>query len=76
MMDFSMHMIARTEHDHMTHSLAPVSEYATPTNDRQSGRVARNLSQLLHNLGSNIASLSARRNVGSARESVSVPGEL
>jgi hypothetical protein len=51
MIDYTTNMIARSEHEYLQRSLAPVLDYHL----RHPGWVSRKLGQLLHSLRSNVA---------------------
>ncbi len=50
MIDYTAHMIARSEHEHMTHSLATVSDNTTLLNNPRRSWVSMQVGRLLDSL--------------------------
>ena len=51
MIDYSIHMVARQEHEYMVQSLAPASDYPALVQPRQAGWAVRLAGRLLNNVG-------------------------
>ncbi len=60
MMDYSVNMIARSEHELMTQSLASVPEHGVQTKGDQPGWMAQQAGRLLTAVGNGLVSLGER----------------
>ncbi len=63
-MDYSVHMLARMEHEQMIRSLAPVPEYGEPVMADQPRWVSKQTGRLFHALESGLASIRERMKRG------------
>jgi hypothetical protein len=62
--DYSVHQIARLEHEERVRSLAPVSEFGRPMKASRPAWILRQVGRLLYALGSRLASLGERMKFG------------
>jgi len=69
MIDYSVHMVARQEHELMQRSLAPVSDDVVPNNVRQGGWTASQVAHLLGSVGNALTALGKR--IGDDHRSIS-----
>ncbi len=65
MLDYTVNMIARSEHEQMTRSLASVPEYGGQAKGDQPGWLSQRAGQLLASVGDGLVNLGERLKHGS-----------